>query len=64
MKKFANPKSCCWVGLACFFMGIILVHAESNPLIQDKVSWPEFLARHDLVWEELPTEFIDDVDFF
>jgi hypothetical protein len=38
---------------------LLLVSFEANaatPLV-DKVDWPAFMARHDLVFETLPTQF-------
>lgn len=31
--------------------------AQGNTSIQDKINWPNFLARHDLVWEKLPAQW-------
>jgi len=31
--------------------------AAAAPLVRDAVDWPAFLARHDLVWEQLPRQW-------
>ena len=33
------------------------VAQNAMPQIQDKINWPQFMARHDLVWEKLPARW-------
>jgi alpha-L-fucosidase 2 len=30
---------------------------QSTLMVQDRVNWPQFLARHDLTWHEIPTHW-------
>ena len=40
----------CLLSLLLMLVSPVLASAE----VQDKIDWPQFLSRHDLVWEELP----------
>ena len=42
-----------------FLTAVLLVSFETNAAtpLADKVDWPAFMARHDLVFETLPTQF-------
>ncbi len=31
--------------------------ADSNAQVQSKIDWPNFMAQHDLVWEEIPLQW-------
>jgi hypothetical protein len=42
------------LGLVSLSLLGIGAHVAATPAAQDRVDWPGFLARHDLVWETLP----------
>ena len=31
----------------------------SNPVLEDRIDWQDFLARHDLLWDRLPTQWYE-----
>lgn len=41
--------------VACFFVPSVHLRAESLPEMH--IDWPEFIGRHDLVWEETPRQW-------
>src|SRR3954451_7597311 len=38
------------------FAGLLLTSARAAE-VQDKIDWPNFLARHDLVWNKVPEKW-------
>src|SRR3954451_6210165 len=38
------------------FAGLLLTSARAAE-VQDKIDWPNFLARHDLVWNRVPEKW-------
>lgn len=53
MKKHL-PKLCF---LFCAWNFVFSAHAQ----LKNTVNWPEFMARHDLIWEELPLQWNEGV---
>ncbi len=49
-----------YFGITCFFILIFLaVNQQVSADVKKDVDWPEFIARHDLVWERAPMAWHD-----
>lgn len=43
--------------LSSIFLWLLPILAWGGDAVRDAVHWPEFMARHDLVWDRLPTRW-------